>query len=83
MYNSRLPDGAVARNQAPLAFHLDPNFPEAWKAGLPTEIARYSMREKVLQRLMSAAILLCLFPLGVFAQKMEANIPVTAAFIAP
>jgi Amt family ammonium transporter len=83
VYNSRLPDGAVARNQAPLAFHLDPNFPEAWKAGLPTEIARYSMREKVLQRLMSAAILLCLFPLGVFAQKMEANIPVTAAFIAP
>jgi ammonium transporter, Amt family len=41
------------------------------------------MRGKLLQRLTFVATFLCLFLPGVFAQKTEANIPVTAAFIAP
>jgi Amt family ammonium transporter len=62
----------------------DPNFPEVdTEVDLPTEIARYSMREKLLQRLTFVAIFLCLAPLGAFAKKMEANIPVTAALVAP
>jgi Amt family ammonium transporter len=41
------------------------------------------MRKHLAQRLILVAIFLGLFPSNVFSQKMEANIPVTAALIAP